>query len=289
MTSADSPRHRFRSALDSGEIVVAPLTLEPVVARLTESLGFGAGYVSGGALGYSLAVSEALLSVHELATVVHQLTQRSNLPIIVDGGVGFGDPVHVTRAMWEFEAAGAAAVELEDQVAPKRVSHHRGIEHLVSTAEMVAKIEAAVAARRDPDFLIIARTGGIRHEGLDAGLARADAYRAAGADVLLLFPADEQQYAELPGRFDVPLAAMVGVDAHSPAKLGALGWSLLIDPFTGQVVAYDAVRAAYASIAQSGGSGHDFKALMSTYRDLPTMAGLEELYDIERRTTEPGT
>ena len=288
MDGSPSARQRFRSALQSGEIVVAPLTLEPVIARLTESLGFGAGYVSGGALGYSLAVSEALLSVHELATVVHQLTQRSNLPIIVDGGVGFGDPVHTVRAMWEFEAAGAAAVEFEDQVAPKRVSHHRGIEHLIATNEMVAKIEAAVAARKDPDFLIIARTGGIRHEGFVAGLARADAYRAAGADVLLLFPADNDQYAEIPKRFDVPLAAMVGVDAHPPAELGAQGWSLLIDPFTGQVVAYEAIRQAYTSIASGGRSGRDFKALMSTYRDLPTLAGLEELYDSARTTTEPG-
>jgi methylisocitrate lyase len=289
--SAPTPRQRLRSDIDSarsgaggGDAVVAPLTLDPLTARLCESLGYRAGYLSGGALGYQYAVSEALLTVTELADACRRMAVRSGLPIIVDGGVGFGDPVHVQRAMWEFEAAGAAAVELEDQVAPKRVSHHRGIEHLVPVGEMVAKLEAALDARRDPDFLIIARTGAVRHEGFTAAVERLRWYREAGADVLLLFPSTEEEWLAAPEMLDAPLAAMVSADTDLPP-----GWPLVIDPFTGQVVAYRAMRDAYGALARDGSTGQTLRDLMAVYRELPAMAGLEELYDLERRTTEPGT
>ena len=95
-----------------------PLCLDPLTARLAEQVGFRFGYLSGGALGYSYAVSEALLTLTEICEITRKITQRSGIGLIVDGGVGFGDAVHVTRAVWEIEAAGAVAIELEDQVAP---------------------------------------------------------------------------------------------------------------------------------------------------------------------------
>lgn len=283
-------RRRLRDGIDAalagGPPVVGPLTLDPLTARLAEDLGYGAGYLSGGALGYQLAVSEALLTITELAETCRRMTVRSSLPIVVDGGVGFGDPVHTQRAMWEFEAAGAAAVELEDQVAPKRVSHHRGVEHLVPAAEMADKIAAAVDARSDPDFLVIARTGAVRHEGFDAALERLERYREAGADLLLLFPSTEEEWAAAPQRLGAPLVAMVSVEAV--AGLPA-GWPLVVDPFTGQVLAYRAVRDAYRRYREEGTTGHPVKELMSVYRELAPMAGLEALYELERQTTEPGT
>ena len=111
-------------ALAGSDPVFAPLCLDPLTARLAEQAGFKFGYLSGGALGYSYAVSEALLTHTEIADVTRRLTQRSTLEIIVDGGVGFGDAVHLTRAICEFEAAGACAVEFEDQVAPKPPDPH---------------------------------------------------------------------------------------------------------------------------------------------------------------------
>ncbi len=115
--------------------------------------------------------------------------------------------------MWELEAAGAAAVEIEDQVAPKRVSHHRGVEHLVSRDEMVSKVTAAVAARQDPNFLVIVRTGAVRHEGVDAACDRARAYVDAGADVLLVpIPATNDEIAAVGAVVDVPLATFATFD-----------------------------------------------------------------------------
>jgi methylisocitrate lyase len=285
-----SPRRRLRDAVEAAAAgaapVVGPLTLDPLTARLVESLGYGAGYLSGGALGYQYAVSEALLTITELADTCRRMTVRSTLPIVVDGGVGFGDPVHVQRAMWEFEAAGAAAIELEDQVAPKRVSHHRGVEHLIPAEEMAAKIVAAVEARTDPDFLIIARTGAVRHEGFDAAVARLGRYREAGADLLLLFPSNDEEWAAAPDLLDAPLVAMVSVEAVAGLPPG---WPLAVDPFTGQVLAYRAMRDAYRRFLAEGTAGHPVKELMAVYRELPAMAGLDALYDLERRTTEPGT
>ena len=266
--------------------VFAPLCLDPLTARLAEQVGFQFGYLSGGALGYSYAVSEALLTLTEICEITRKITQRSKLGLIVDGGVGFGDAVHVTRAVWEIEAAGAVAIELEDQVAPKRVSHHRGIEHLVPVEVMAAKIEHAVAARRSADFLIIARTGAVKNESFASAISRLTAYGKAGADVLMLMPTDDQQIRDARSALDVPLATITALDSKSPAEWTELGWDLIIDPFTAQVLAFDAVRGAYQRFQETGRTGTDPKALFATYRELPGMAGLDELYAIEDATTE---
>jgi len=269
--------------------VFAPLCLDPLTARLAHQCGFAFGYLSGGALGYSYAVSEALLTVTELADVTRRLTLRSELGIIVDGGVGFGDAVHVARAVWEFEQAGAAAVELEDQVAPKRVSHHRGIEHLVDVRTMCAKIEQAVAARKSDGFLIIARTGAVKNESFEAALARLSAYRKAGADVLMLMPEGEAQMRRVRDELDAPLATITSLDARPAALWAELGWNLVIDPFTAQVLAFDAVRTAYEGFQRTGHTGADVARVFQTYRELPGVAGLDALYAIEDATTERPT
>jgi methylisocitrate lyase len=222
----------------------------------------------------------------EISDVTRKLTQRSELGIIVDGGVGFGDAVHIARTIWEIEAAGAVGIEIEDQVAPKRVSHHLGIEHLVATEDMVAKIETAVEARQNPEFLIIARTGAVKNESLDAALARLQAYRAAGADVLMAMPETDEQFDEMRAAIDAPLATITALDAKSKNEWAALGWNLVIDPFTAQVLAFEAVRDAYRNFQSRGNTGADLKALFATYRELPDIAGLDELYAIEDRTTE---
>jgi methylisocitrate lyase len=268
----------------------APLCLDPLTARIAESLGYESGYLSGGGLGYQLAVSEALLTVDELAAYARAICRRSSLALVIDGGVGFGDPVHVARMMWEFEAAGAVGVELEDQVAPKRVSHHRGVEHLVPLADMVAKIEVAVAQRRDPDFVLIARTGACRNESFAAALERSEAYVAAGADAVMLLPADEAQWSEAPQRLDAPLVAMAMLDGRPPAQWAELGYAMVIDPMSGQTVAVDAVRQLYErQLAPDDQASDDVRHRNRVYRQLSGWAGLDELYDIERVTTEPGT
>ena len=280
------PRADFRRLLAADEALLAPLCLDALSARVAAAEGFHAGYVSGGALGYAMAVSEALLTLTEIADVSRNVVQRGGLPIIVDVGVGFGDPVHVARMVWEIEATGAVAVELEDQVAPKRVSHHRGIEHLVDVETMCAKLRHAVAARQDPDFLLIARTGAIANEGFEAALSRCAAYRAAGADMLMLLTNDEAQWREASRAIDVPLATITTFGTRSPVQWRALGCALVIDPITPQVLAVQAVRDAYRRLHNTGSYGLDPRAVFKLYRELPGLAGLDALYAIEDDTTE---
>ena len=282
-------RQLFRDRLDAETPVYAPVCLEPLWARMIEDLGYGAAYLSGGGLGYSRAISEALLTIDEVATVARQIVTRSSVPLIVDGGIGFGDAVHMARTIWEIEATGAAAIEIEDQVAPKRVSHHRGVEHLVPTEEMVAKIEVAVEARTDPDFLVIARTGAVRNESFDAAIERCEAYHRAGADLLMLFPSTEDEWRAAPERLDAPLAAMTMFGGRSRDEWADLGWALVIDPFSGQVAAFEAARVAYRQVMRDGTLGRSRSDLFGVYEELAGIAGLEDLYDIERATTEPGT
>jgi 2-methylisocitrate lyase-like PEP mutase family enzyme len=277
-------RKRFRSDLAGPEPVIAPLCLDPLSARLLESLGFGAGYLSGGALGFQYAVSEALLTVTEIADVARRICNRSGLPLIVDGGVGFGDAVHVARAVWEFEQAGAVAVELEDQVAPKRVHHHVGVEHLVSTEEMVGKVRAAAEARSDPDFLIIARTGGMRHEGVEGGVERLRAYVDAGADIAMAFCRDED-LRTVAESVDVPMSTITGLDHHTPAEWADMGWNLIIDAFTAQALAINSTRDAYERFLSTGSTGAEIDG-MGLHRELVDLCGLRPLLDIERNTTE---
>ena len=279
-------RAAFADKVRNGESILAPVALDPLSARLVESLGFEAAYLSGGGFGFQLSVSEALLTITEVAGLTRQITARSEIPLIVDGGVGFGDPLHTWRAVREIEAAGAAAIEIEDQVAPKRAHHHKGVEHLVPMEMMVDKMREAVDARRDEDFIIIARTGAVRNESFDRALERCAAYREAGADVLMLFSSDEAQIAEAGRVLGGPLSMMAPADRLDRVTLAGHGFNVLIDPFTGQVAAYGAMRDAYRSIASSGASGREVDELMSLYREVQGMAGMDDLYAIEERTTE---
>jgi methylisocitrate lyase len=154
---------------------------------------------------------------------------------------------------------------------------------------MVDKVREAVAARRDDDFIIIARTGAVRNESFERALERCAAYREAGADVLMLFTSDPEQIAQAGRVLSGPLSMMAPADRLDRAMLAEHGFNVLIDPFTGQVAAYGAMRDAYRNIATSGDSGREVDELMSLYREVQDMAGMDELYAIEERTIErPG-
>src|SRR5437868_11984006 len=166
--------------------VTAPLVLNPLMARMVEAAGLSAGYLGGGASGYLKVSLEANLNLTEMCQAALDIRAVSSLPLILDGACGYGDPMHMHRTIGMSEAAGFAAIEIEDQLVPKRAHHHIGIEHMIPTALMPAKISEAVAARRNPDFLIVARTNAIRASDMDDALRRGEAYRRAGADLLLL-------------------------------------------------------------------------------------------------------
>src|SRR5437667_5867096 len=170
------------------------------MARLAEDAGFQAIYLSGGTLGWVKCVTEANLTLPELAEVALDTRAACRLPIVLDAGGGWGDPVHVHRTIALAEAAGFAAIEIEDQLLPRRVEHHVGIDHLIPTELMLKKIAEALAARTDPDFVIIARTNARRVYDLDEALRRAAAFHRTGPDMLFVHTRNAEEVRIVRGR-----------------------------------------------------------------------------------------
>ena len=175
---------KLSQLIRDNDLIVAPVALNPIMARLAAEAGFKAVYMSGGSLGWYKCVTEANITLPEMAQLAVDMRAACKLPIVLDAGGGWGDPMHVTRTIALAEAAGFAAIEIEDQLLPRRVEHHVGIEHLVPTEFMVEKVKAAISARTDPDFIIVARTNARRLYGLDEALRRGEAFKKAGADML---------------------------------------------------------------------------------------------------------
>lgn len=178
---------RLRQLLQQQEILVAPGAHDVLTAKIIEKVGFEAVYFTG----YGQAASHlgtpdiGLLTMTEMVARVRNFVCALDIPVIADGDTGFGNAVNVMRTVREYEAAGAAAIQLEDQVAPKKCGHMTG-RQVVSVEEMAGKIKAAVAARQDPDMVIIARTDARTALGIEEAVSRGKAYEAAGADVLFI-------------------------------------------------------------------------------------------------------
>ena len=283
----------FRALLEQAVPLVAPLVFNPLTARLAEEAGFKALYLGGGSMGYVKAVTEANLTLTEMMREGLEIRTVSALPLILDGAAGWGDPMHIRRTIAMTEAAGFAAIEIEDQLVPKRAHHHIGIEHIVPAEMMIAKIQEARAARRSNDFVIIARTNAARSAGLDEALRRSDAFRQAGADMLFVLPKTPEEARIIGERLGAPLMFMTmggGIPSigMSLQELHALGYRLVVDPATPLLAAYDALRNAYQSMASGrpdaiAGTPQTAAALQNAIHET---IGLEALLDIERRTVE---
>lgn len=282
----------FRKLLAGAEPVVAPLVINPISARLAAGAGFKALYLGGGAMGYVKCGTEANLSLTEMCQAALDIRTVCPLPLILDGACGWGDPMHVRRTIQMSEAAGFAAIEIEDQILPKRAHHHVGIEHLVPMDYMVAKVKEAVAAKRDPDFVVIARTNACRQTSLDDALRRGEAMRKAGADMLFVLQKKPEEVRIIGEKLGGPLMFM-GVGGVSPASLGMtnadlakLGYKLMVDAVTPLLAMHRAMRDSYAAIAKGlpdplvGADRHAEQEVIHQTIDL------EAMLEIERRTVE---
>jgi 2-methylisocitrate lyase-like PEP mutase family enzyme len=281
---------KLKHLVGGNDLVVAPVVFNPIMARMAEEAGFKAVYLSGGTLGWVKCVTEANLTLPELADVAVDMRAACKLPIVLDAGGGWGDPVHVHRTIALAEAAGFAAIEIEDQLLPRRVEHHVGIDHLVPTEFMVEKIKAALAARTDPDLLIIARTNARRTDGLDAAMRRAEAFHKAGADMLFCYTRDPQEMRTVGERLPAPLMMFAPPDGFGTFGLSrrdcaGLGYRLAASSGTAFAAMVKAVRQSYLCLAQdkldpflgTGGAEKEMKAAQET-------CGLPRLLEIERRT-----
>ena len=284
----------LRAMLAGDKPVCAPLVLNPLMAKLAEQAGFKALYLGGGATGYAKVHLEANLTLTEMAQAGLEIRSVTDLPLILDAAAGWGDPMHIHRTMGMAEAAGFAAIEIEDQILPKRAHHHVGLEHMVPLELMAAKIREAVAVRRDPATLIVARTNGVRASNMDDALRRAEAYREAGADALLLSPRNAEEARHIGERLGPPLMHLCrpgGLAALglSLAEMHALGYRILVDPSAPLLAAYEAMRAVYAELADGFAIRSRPPAAWETLQHaLHETIGLDRLLEVERRTVETG-
>jgi methylisocitrate lyase len=276
--------------MDRGVPPVVPLVLDPLMARQAEEAGFAALYLGGGTMGYVKTVTEASLSLTQMAQAALEIRAASTLPLILDGQCGWGDPMHMRHTIAMAEAAGTAAIEIEDQLMPKRAHHHIGIEHLVPCELMEEKIRVALATRRDPDFVIIGRTNACRSEGLDEAVRRAEAYKRAGADMLLVLPKTPDQARAIGERVEGPLFYMMlgGINSigMSLEELGGLGYRLVVDASTPFLARQKALRLCYEALARGEPDPTVGSARAEEADRVHDTIGLGELLDIERRTVE---
>ncbi|MET1128830.1 MAG: methylisocitrate lyase [Thermoproteota archaeon] len=249
------PGEILRERLAKPGIIVAPGVFAPAVALLVEKMGFEAAYLSGAALTGLYAMPDlGIITLSELVDMTRRITSVARIPLIVDADTGFGEALNVVRTVKELEEAGAAAIQLEDQVLPKKCGHLSG-KQLISPEEMAKKVRAAAGARRSA--LIVARTDARGVEGLEAAIERAQLYIEAGADII--FPEaleSEEEFAEFARRVKAPLLANMtefGRTPYIPAKrFEELGYKIVIFPVTLFRVAMGAAREALQVIREKG-------------------------------------
>ncbi|MBV7672888.1 methylisocitrate lyase [Streptomyces halstedii] len=256
-TTPAERRRTFREQLASGRLLRMPGAINPLSARLIQDTGFDAAYLSGAVLAADLGLPDiGLTTSTEIAARAQQTTRVTDLPVLIDADTGFGEPMNAARTVQLLEDAGLAGLHLEDQVNPKRCGHLDG-KTVTPREEMARRIRAAADARRDPDFLLMARTDARSVEGLDAAIDRAKAYVDAGADAI--FPealADVTEYEAFREAIDVPLLANLTEFGKTPllhtATLESLGYNIALYPVTLLRIAMGAVEDGLRTIAAEG-------------------------------------
>ncbi len=254
---AATKRLRLREQLRSGRLLRFPGAFSPLVAILVADLGFDGVYISGAALSADLGLPDiGLTSLTEVADRGGRIANATALPSLIDADTGFGEPLNVARTIRTLEDSGLTGCHLEDQVNPKRCGHLDN-KTLVRPEEMVRRIRAAVEARRDPAFVICARTDARAVEGLDAAVERAKAYLDAGAD--MIFPealADEREFEAFRSAIDAPLLANMTEFGKTPlleaAALEALGINVVIYPVTTLRLAMGAIEEGLRVLRDTG-------------------------------------
>ena len=280
---------RLRALLNSGQTILAPGAFDPLAARLVEEAGFPAVYMTG--FGTAAALigrpDVGLLTMTEMVDNAARIAACVDIPVIADADTGYGNPLNVIRTVGAFEAAGVAAIHLEDQMAPKKCGHLEG-KLVIPAAEMAAKIRAAAEARSQPDFVIIARTDARAVEGLAQALERARMYRDAGADALFVEAVvTEQEAQEVARAFpDVPLLFNWAEGGKTPPigldRLTELGYRIVIFPISTLLAATAAMRRILREIAQAGTPAAALDEL-PTFGDFVNFIGLPEVREVEQR------
>ena len=280
-------RKRLRTLVNGNRYVVVPGAYDPLTARLVQLAGFDAVYLTGG--GYSRAnglPDLGLFTMSENIEFISRAVDAVEIPVIADMDTGYGNALNVIRAMREFEKTGVAAFHLEDQISPKKCGHYEG-KQLVSKAEMVGKIRAAVDTRRDADMVIIARTDSRAVEGLEAALDRMNAYLEAGADVgFVEAPQTVEEMERIPRSLAKPALVNIfegGKTPPLPAKqLEAMGYRLGIYPSQTHRAAIYAAQEVLSVLKRDGDTAA-IEHRMASFSDREKAVDTARWRELERK------
>jgi len=279
---------KLRALMKSSDFIAAPGAFEPFTARIIENIGFPAVYLGGNAIGLHLGVGQPMVNLTETVDCARRVLGAINSPLIVDAGAGFGEPAHTHRAVRELERAGIAAIHIDDQPYPKRAHYHAGKGGLAPVGDVVDKLSIALAARRDPDFMIFARTDALRvTRSLEQTIDRCRAYAKAGVDGLLVLDLAPDQVAAVREALPAtPLAWFVSPAMAIPSvkELQAAGFKLALYPFNTAAAIAEAVTGIWTSLWQEGQLQQSSIMLGQLRDSVQHLIGMPIYWDIERRT-----
>jgi 2-methylisocitrate lyase-like PEP mutase family enzyme len=288
--NAYHPGRALRTALAKPGLITAPGVYDMISAKIADELGFDALYMTGYGVSASLGLPDAgLASYTEMVSRVAQICQGTSTPVICDADTGFGGLLNVERTVKGYEAAGAAAIQIEDQVFPKRCGHTPG-RRVVPIEDMVRKIKVAAASRTSPDFLIVARTDARTRHGLDEALRRGEAFAEAGADVLFIeSPESEAEMARIGKHFDKPLLANMADGGRTPIlpkqRLEELGYRIAIFPATGFLATAKALAGVYG-VLKDKGSSDTLASEFYPFDKFCRLVGFDHVWEFEKRWPE---
>ena len=292
MKRRETVRQTLRKRLTTGPVIIAPGIYDAYGARFVEQAGFEAAYLTGNGVSASLLgrPDVGLVDLTMITGHARRIAAAVDIPVICDADTGYGNAVNVRRTVEVFEAAGVAAIHLEDQASPKRCGQLPGARPVIELAEAVGKVEAALAARRDPDFIIIARTDAAEAHGLDEAIRRARAFRTAGADVIFVEmksgPSILEELKRVASEVDAPCLVNMGaggkLDELDPEAIGRLGLRVAIYPGLGRAAAGFAIRDALAGLKRDGNL-QSMRGRMLGLREYNEALGLGEVERWERK------
>jgi len=288
MIDRKKQRRALRQSVEARRALLAPGVFDMISAKIADSLELEALYMTGyGVSASHLGVPDAgLASYSDMVERVARIAEGCATPLVADGDTGYGGPLNVRHTVRGYERAGAAAIQIEDQAFPKKCGHTLG-RQVVASEEMVTKIKVALDAREDPDFLIIARTDARTALGLEEALARAGAYREAGADIVFVeAPESEAELERVAQSLACPLVANMVEGGRTPlvsqSRLQEMGYALVLYPATGFLAAGKTLRHVYDVLHREGHS----KGLESRLEDFEAFSrtvGFEEVWEFDRR------
>ena len=286
---------RLRALIKAKTYLHMPAVYDPLGGRMVEAAGFEATYVGGYVTGSSRAITEPLLTMTEQVAVAGEVARSVSIPVIVDGGAGFGEPLHTMRTVRECIRAGLAGAHFEDQLYPKRAHYHKYVAHAIPTDDFVAKITYACRERdqSDPDFVVIARTDTLRHLGLDEAVDRLNRVADVGTDLGLLFPRSRADAEAAPQRCHLPLVYVQsrgnrdGRPLYSESDLKEMGYVACIDAQVVLGASFNAIKAALAELRATGDyTGMTQDQWVQTRQEIEDIIGLDAYYEIEESTVE---